>query len=112
MFSIGDSSWIDECVSVYSVDRISIGTNAVVSEGAFICTATHDITSETFNLVTKPITIGDGAWVASRAIVLPGVSIGEGAVVAAGAVVTRDVEPWTIVAGNPARVVKKRVFSA
>ena len=108
--SIGDFSWIDGGVSLYSADSITIGANAVVSEGAFICTASHDVTSETFKLATKPITIGDGAWVASRAIVLPGVSVGEGAVVAAGAVVTHDVEPWTIVAGNPAKVVKKRVL--
>lgn len=110
-FSIGDFSWIDESVSVYSVDRIIIGANAVVSEGAFICTASHDVASETFNLATKPITIGDGAWVASRAIVLPGVTIGEGAVVAAGAVVTKDVEPWTVVGGNPAKFIKKRMLT-
>ena len=110
--SIGDWSWIDGEVSLYSVDCISVGSNAVVSEGAFICTASHDISRETFDLVTKPITIGDGTWVAARAIVLPGVSVGDGAVIAAGAVVAHDVEPWTIVAGNPAKVVKKRVVSA
>jgi len=106
--SIGDASWIDGGVSLYSVDELKIGANAVVSEGAYLCTASHDITSETFDLVTRPVSIGDGAWICARASVLPGVVVGEGAVVAAGAVVAKDVESWTVVAGNPAKVVKKR----
>ncbi len=56
------------------------------------------------------ITIGDGVWLGARAITLPGVTIGEGAVVAAGAVVTKDAEPWAVVGGNPAKVIKKRVI--
>ena len=59
-------------------------------------------------LTYAPITVGHDAWVASRAIVLPGVSVGDGAVVAAGAVVTKNVEAWTVVGGNPAKVIKKR----
>jgi putative colanic acid biosynthesis acetyltransferase WcaF len=61
-------------------------------------------------LITAPITIGAGAWVCADVFVAPGVTIGEGAVAAARSVVVKDVEPWTIVAGNPARVVKKRVL--
>ena len=57
-----------------------------------------------------PITIGANAWVAGWSIVLPSVTIGEGAVVAAGAVVTRDIEPWTVVGGNPAKLLKQRVL--
>lgn len=110
--TIGENSWIDGGVKLYSVDEIKIGANAVISEGAFICTASHDFTSPIFELTTAPITIGDCAWIASRAIVLPGVTIGEGAVVAAGSVVTKDVEPWTIVGGNPARALKRRVIRA
>lgn len=106
--TIGENSWIDGGVKLYSVDEIKIGANAVISEGAYICTASHDIRSEAFELVTKPIEIGDSAWIAARAIVLPGRKVGEGAVVAAGAVVTRDVEPDNVVAGNPARVIGKR----
>jgi putative colanic acid biosynthesis acetyltransferase WcaF len=53
-------------------------------------------------LVTAPIRIGPGAWVAAGAFIGPGVTVGDGAVVGAGAVVMRDVEPWTVVAGNPA----------
>lgn len=106
---IGDHSWIDGNVCLYSVDDIRIGSNAVVSEGAFLCTASHDIRSSTFELKTAPIAVGDMAWIGARAIVLPGVTIGTGAVIAAGAVVTKDVAPWTVVGGNPAREIGRRV---
>ena len=65
-----------------------------------------------FDLVTKPIRIMDNVWVSTSAIILPGVTIGEGAVVAAGAVVTKDVAPWTVVGGNPAKFIKKRELLA
>ncbi len=61
--------------------------------------------------MTAPITICDGVWIGARAIILPGVTMGEGAVVAAGAVVTKDVESWAVVGGNPAKFIKKRVVS-
>ena len=99
---------IDEDVNLYSVDKIRIGTKVAISREAFICTASHDITKPNRPLVTAPITICDGVWIGARAIVLPGVTIGEGAIVAAGAVVTKDVEPWTVVGGNPAKVIKRR----
>ena len=60
------------------------------------------------NTDERPVVIGDGCWICSRAIILPGVTIGEGSVVAAGSIVTKDVPPFSIVAGNPARIVKKR----
>lgn len=108
--TIGDNSWIDGGVSLYSVDEIRIGSNAVISDGAFICTATHDISSETFELQTRPVAIGDCAWVCAKSIVLPGIMVGEGAVAGAGSVVTKDIAPWSVVAGNPAKEIKKRVL--
>lgn len=103
-------SWvaIDDEVNLYSADKITIGTKVAISREAFICTASHDITKPNRPLIMAPITIGDGVWIGARAIILPGVTIGEGAIVAAGAVVTKDVEPWTVVAGNPAKFIKKR----
>lgn len=107
---MGNYSCLGERVDCYSVDRIVIGNRVVVSDGAYLCGASHDITSPTMELIHKPIILGDDSWVAARAIILPGVTVGEGAVVGAGSVVTRDVAPWTVVAGNPAREIKKRVL--
>ena len=107
---MGAWSVISEKCNIYSVDKITIGDRTTISSDVFICCAGHDITSEIMELTYAPITIGSDVWIASRAIILPGVTIGEGAVVAAGAVVTKDVEPWTVVGGNPAKFIKKRVL--
>ena len=100
--SLGDGTW------AYCLDCIIIGKNCCIGEDVRLLTGSHDVTSPHFDLVTKPIVIHDNVWIATGAIVLPGVTIGEGAVVAAGAVVTKDVPPWTVVGGNPARVIKER----
>jgi len=105
---MGDYSCLANSVDCYSAAVISIGRNAVVSQGAYLCAASHDISSLFFELEARPIVIGDNVWVAARSVVLPGVRLGEGAVVAAGAVVSRDVDPWVVVAGNPARSIKMR----
>ena len=108
--SIGELSSIGSGAWVYALDKISIGNNVCIGEDVRLITGSHDVSSPTFDLVTRPITINDNVWVATDSIVLPGVTIGEGAVVGAGAVVTKDVEPWTVVAGNPAKFIKKRVL--
>jgi putative colanic acid biosynthesis acetyltransferase WcaF len=106
--SIGELSSIGSGAWVYALDKIAIGKNVCVGEAVRLITGSHDIVSPHFDLVTRPITICDNVWIATGAVVLPGVTIGEGAVVAAGAVVTKDVEPWTVVGGNPAKFIKKR----
>ena len=95
-------------VEIYNKSHVYIGDAVTISQGAYICTASHDVSSPKMALLTKPIVINSQAWIAARAIVLPGVTIGEGAVVGAGAVVAKDVPPWVIVAGNPARIVGRR----
>ena len=79
-----------------------------MSREAFLCCAGHDISSPIMELTFAPITIGSNCWIAGRTIVMPGVTIGDGAVVGAGAVVTKDVAPWMVVGGNPAREIKRR----
>lgn len=108
---LGDFVAVAEDVDVYCVDKIRIGSKAAVSQRAFLCTASHDIASLRRPLVHAPIEIGAHAWIAAEAMVMPGVTLGEGAVVAARGVVTRNVAPWTVVAGNPATPVKKRVLA-
>lgn len=106
--TLGDRSSIGMNAWIYALAPISIGARCCIGEDARLLTGTHDIQSPNFNLVTKPIVIKDNVWVATGATILPGVTIGEGAVVAAGAVVTKDVAPWTVVGGNPAKFIKKR----
>lgn len=110
--TMGAYSCLSEDVDCYSVDDIVIGDQAVVSQGVKLCTASHDISSEIMELTTNPIIIGANAWVAGWSIILPGVTVGEGAVVAAGAVVAKDVEPWSVVGGNPARYIKSRTIGS
>lgn len=103
-------SCISSGVTLHNVDMVTIGYQATISQGAFICAGDHDISDPKFHQRTRPINIGDYAWVAVEAFVGMGVTIGEGAVVAARGVVMRDVEPWTVVGGNPAKFIKKRVI--
>lgn len=88
--------------------QIHTGNDVSIGPEATILTLGHDPQSPDFADKGGDVVIGDRAWIAYRAIILPGVTIGEGAVVGAGAVVTKNVEAYTIVGGNPARVVGKR----
>jgi putative colanic acid biosynthesis acetyltransferase WcaF len=104
---MGPHSCLGPEVDCYCVDRVVIGAWATVSQYSFLCAATHDYRDPTMPLVTAPIAVGERAWVAADAFIGPGVTIGKGAVVGARASVFRDVEPWTVVGGNPARIIKK-----
>lgn len=104
----GDYVAVAKGVELYNVAPIRIGSHVTVSQGAYLCTASHDIAYRLKPLVSGSITLGDFAWVCARAIVMRGVAVNEGSVVAAGAVVSKDIPSWTVVGGNPARVIKNR----
>ena len=106
--SIAENATVCGRAWLYALDKITIGRWASIGEDVKLLTGSHDVDSAGYHLIKAPIVIGDMAWVATGAIILPGITIGEGAVVGAGAVVTKDVAPWTIVAGNPARVIRQR----
>lgn len=96
--------------TLYNLGGIEIGDQVIISQDAYLCGGTHDYTLPTSPLVKKKIKIGSGAWIGAGAYIGPGVTIGEGSVLGARAVVVKDVEAWTVVAGNPARVLKRRII--
>lgn len=106
--AIGAGTTIDQGALLDGRGGLTIGMGVATGPDVYLLTADHDPQSPTFAGRTAPVVIGDRAWLGTRAMVLPGVTVGEGAVVAAGAVVTRDVAPYTIVGGVPARVIGER----
>lgn len=105
--TMGEGSCLGDHVDCYAVDRVTLEPYATISQYTFLCTASHDYTVRGMPVITAPIRVGRRAWVAADVFVGPGVTIGEGAVVGARASVFRNVDPWTVVGGNPARIIKK-----
>jgi len=105
---IGEQSVIGHRAVLDARGGLTIGRRVNLSSEVMIWTAQHDYRDPHFAAVFKPVRIGDYAWLGPRCIVLPGVTVGEGAVVAAGAVVTKDVAPYTVVGGVPARPIAER----
>jgi len=95
-------------VDCYNVAPISLGARVVVSQRAFLCTASHDFRSKGFELVAAPIVVNDDVWIAAQAYIGPGVTVGHHAVVGACSVVVKNVHAGDIVVGNPAQSVGSR----
>ena len=106
--TIGSGTVVNRDVILDGRFPLLIGSHVSISIRSVILTLEHDLADQDFRALGAPVHIGDHAFIGTGAIVLPGVSIGEGAAVAAGAVVTRDVEPFTIVGGVPARPIGAR----
>ncbi len=109
---IGDNSGIgDRCELL---GRVSIGNNVLMAPEVIIYTRNHNFSDRNKTILEQgtgaeqPVFIADDVWIGRRAMILPGVNIGEGAVIAAGAVVVKDVPPYAVVGGVPARVIKYR----
>jgi putative colanic acid biosynthesis acetyltransferase WcaF len=107
---LGPRATLGPGVDCYNMAPIKIGARSVVSQRAFLCAGTHDITDEKFPLRVRPIIIGDDVWVASEAFVGPGVCIGDGCVLGARGCAFEDLNEWTVYRGNPATIVKQRKF--
>lgn len=88
--AVGDRSWIGEQTWILNLEPVTIGADVCVSQDVFLCTGSHDRRSPSFEFDNAPITVGDGSWVAARAVVLRGTSIGADSVIGATALVTRD----------------------
>lgn len=104
---IGDETGVGDGAILYSMAKIQLGKRVVISQGAHLCTGTHDYRDPAFPLIAKPIVVGDHAWVAAEAFVHPGVSIGSHTVVGARAVVCQSVGEDKIAFGNPAIIKDK-----
>lgn len=103
--SLGEHSW------AYCPNEISIGEKTCIGNDVYILTGSHDITSLSFDLVTKPVRIGNGVWVATGSYILPGVTLADMTVVAAKSCVSKSTDEYDVVGGNPAKFIKKREFS-
>lgn len=106
----GDDVSISAFVHIWGMGGVTIGNRVMIASHTAITSLTHDYTAERMHgtVLAAPVVIEDDVWIGTHCVILPGVRIGRGAVVAAGAVVTRDVPPETIVAGVPARPLKRR----
>ncbi len=107
---MGDNSTLGPETDCYNVDKVTIGSNVVVSQKVYLCTASHDAFDDKFPLITAPILINDSSWVCASSFIGMGVVVGEGAVIGATSSVYKDVEPWHVVGGNPSKFIKKREY--
>jgi putative colanic acid biosynthesis acetyltransferase WcaF len=106
---IGNRVGIANGVTLYSMAPITIGDNCVISQGAHLCAGSHDIDSNNFQLIAKPIHLEEHVWVCADAFIGPGVSVAEGCVLGARAVVTKSIsQSWSVWIGNPAAFKRAR----
>ncbi len=108
---VGDESGIGNGAIIYNQGKITIGKRVVISQGAHLCSGTHDYTKRGFPLITNPINIEDEVWIAAEAFIHPGVTIGAGSVIGARAVVHNDMPQWMVCAGHPCKPLKPRVIN-
>jgi putative colanic acid biosynthesis acetyltransferase WcaF len=104
----GDLVTIGRGAEIYNPGGVSLGHRTIISQDAYICGATHDYQTPEFTYITRPIRTEPQVWICARAIVLPGVHCREGSVLGAGSVIGKNMDAWTVYAGNPALPVRKR----
>lgn len=104
----GNNVCLGPNVNCYNIGGIKIGSNTAISQNVHLCTSSHEFTKPDMPQTFAEIVIEDQGWICADAFIAPGITVGQGAVVGARAVVFKDVEPWTVVGGNPAKFIKKR----
>lgn len=108
--SMGRGSCIGPFVEIYNKANVQIGENSVISQGTYICTASHSIKDRLLPLRLKAVTIGNYCWIAARVIITPGVNIGDGSVISIGSVLFESTEINSVYRGNPAVKISLRNF--
>lgn len=103
-----DTVTVADDAEVYNPAGAYLGSHTIISQGAYLCGATHDIDDPAFPTIAVPIRIGKYVWIASRAILLPNATAEDGSVLGAGAVAARPLEKWTVYGGNPAKALRRR----
>lgn len=109
---VGDDCWIGENVWIDNLDRVTVGCNVCISQGAMLLTGNHDYTVGSMPYRNAPVNIADGAWIGAKAVVCPGVKVSRNAILTVGSVATKDMEENGIYQGNPARMVRSRVINS
>lgn len=107
---MGDYSCLGDSAICYNVGGVRIGAHATVSQYSHLCSSSHDYEHANMPQIFGRVAVEDQSWVCADAFIGPGVTVGQGAVVGARASVFKDVDPWTVVGGNPARFIKKRTL--
>ncbi|WP_341710275.1 WcaF family extracellular polysaccharide biosynthesis acetyltransferase [Limnobacter sp.] len=105
---VGNNSWVGECVWIDNLVDVVLGDNCCVSQGVYFCTGSHDWSRESFDLITKKISVGRCVWIGAFSRIGPGVEILEGSVCSLGSVLTKSTGVWEIWAGNPCVKLKDR----
>ena len=109
---IGNYTWIGDDVVFYTVDQIKIGSHCVISQKSYLCTGSHNIEDKSFSLITAPISIGNGTWIATDCFVAPGISIGSNSVIGARSTVMKNIPARQVAWGNPCIVRYPRIIKS
>ncbi len=107
---IGSDIWIGEGVWIDNLAKVTIGSNVVLSQGAYLLTGSHDYKKETFDLMLGEIILEEGVWIGAKAVVCPGVTCSGHSVLAVGSVAIKDLDAYGIYQGNPAILKRERPF--
>lgn len=108
---VGNNSWIGEAVWIDNLSDVIIGESVTISQGALLLTGSHDHTKETFDFVSFPIVLEDGAWVGAKAVVFGGVTCCTHSILGINSVAETNLQAYTIYKGNPAIPVIKRIIT-
>jgi len=106
--TIGDNCWLGERCWIDNLERVSIGANVCISQGALLLTGNHDYKEATMPYRNAPVVIEDGAWIGANSTVCPGVTVHENAILTVGSVATKDMKANGIYQGNPAEWKRER----
>ena len=107
--TIGDFSWIGDDVKIYNLNHISIDKNSVISQEAYLCAGSHDYKSVDFKIISSPITVEEGVWIAARCFIHPGVTVKKNCVISACSNLKNSTKENSIYSGSPAMFIKTRL---